>query len=203
MKHIIKNPEPSSFYTWKASNRSANWNEFSGTEPYNELRSCLVEEQQHLCCYCEVALMNDGNISAHVEHFKPKGRHQTEMFNILNLFACCEHTDSCGHKKGNEYFAGLVCPLEENCESRFTYTGNGTIIPSNENDESADRTIQLLNLNCKRLKDQRKSIIKALEHDEITIDYLKQSLDNYLEWYNGFFTVIQYVAGKRCLYWNI
>lgn len=197
MKHIIKTSNPDFFKRWKKGNRGVHWNVFAKTETYKELRQCLIEEQGILCCYCEVSLMKNGNVYAHIEHFKPKGKKPKDMFNIQNLFACCEHTDSCGHKKLSEYFDGLICPLEKNCESRFTYTGNGTIISSKENDKSADRTIEILGLNCKRLKDQRLSIIKALDQAGITADYLKQALAHCIEWHNGFFTVIQYVACKR------
>jgi hypothetical protein len=87
----------------------------------------------------------------------------------------------------------MVSPLDKACQSRFTYTGSGKIIPVNENDIFANKTIELLGLNCKRLKDQRLSLIKAIDNEWTSFD---QSLENCIEWYNGFFTVIQYIENK-------
>ncbi len=195
MKHIVKCPEPSSFQSWNKKNPRADWDDFSKTETYQELRECLINEQAMFCCYCEIALRQ--NSDAHIEHFKPKSKYPAERFAYNNLFACCEYKDSCGRKKGSDYFDNLISPLDKNCQLRFTYTGNGMIIPSDEKDTLAKKTINLLALNCKRLRNQRQSIIKVLDDGGITIDYLKESLDNCAEWYNGFFTVIRYVVGKR------
>ena len=91
----------------------------------------------------------------------------------------------------------MVSPLDTNCQSRFTYTGNGKIIPSLEKDPLAQKTIDLLGLNCKHLKDQRKSIITTLETTDS--DFLEQSMEKCIDWYNGYYTVIQFVAEKnRC-----
>lgn len=195
MKHIVKGDEPTSFGNWKQQNPGANWTDFSGSDVYLELRHGLIGEQGSLCCYCEVALKGNGN--AHIEHFKPKSGYPRETFKVQNLLACCLHTDSCGHKKNSDYFDELISPLAGGCESCFTYTGNGKIIPSDENDTFSEKTIELLGLNCRRLRDRRRSIISALDYEGTTIEYLKQSLENCNAWYHGFFTVIRYVAGKQ------
>ncbi len=194
MKRIVKGEEPASFLRWIRQNRGGNWNDFSGCDVYRELKQGLIEEQGFLCCYCEVALKK--NTDAHIEHSKPKDRYPGERFSIRNLFACCQHGDNCGHRKGGNYFDELISPLDADCQSRFTYTGNGKIIPADKDDSFAQRTIDLLALNCNRLKRQRETIIKTLDHDDVAEDLLRQSLDNCIEWYNGFFTVIEYVAGK-------
>ncbi len=195
MKHIVKGDEPASFQCWKQQNRTVNWSDFSGSEVYQELRSTLTEQQENLCCYCEIALKQ--NTDAHVEHLKDKQSYPQDMFDFRNLLASCQHNDCCGHKKGSGYFADMVSPLNADCQLRLTYTGNGKIIPRDEHDTFAHKTIDLLALNCKRLSDQRKSIIiRTLDYDTADSDYLQQSLDNCIEWYNGFFTVIQYVAAK-------
>ncbi len=201
MKHIVKGDEPESFQHWKHQNPTANWNDFSGSEVYQELRNRLIEQQEKLCCYCEIALKQ--NTDAHVEHLKDRQNYPQEKFDFRNLLASCQHNDCCGHekdrvhKKNRGYFADMVSPLNTDCQLRFTYTDNGKIIPSDEYDTSAQKTIDLLALNCKRLRDQRESIIRTLDYDAVDSDYLQQSLDNCIEWYNGFFTVIQYVAAKN------
>lgn len=142
-----------------------------------------------MCCYCEIALIK--NIDAHIEHLMDKDNFPQERFSFNNLLASCQYHDSCGHAKGNKYFEGMISPLDKNCQSRLTYTGNGRIITVDEADENAEKTIKLLDLNCKRLVDRRKSIITTLEYSDG--EYLQNSLDNCVEWYQGFYTLIQYL----------
>lgn len=192
MKCVVKGAEPGFFQTWKRKNPVANWADFIGTVEHSHLRQYLINEQGMFCPYCEVAL-KDG--AAHIEHFRPRWEFRAEMFHIQNLFACCQHTDSCGHAKADQYFDGLISPLDPDCESRFTYTDDGRIIPSHEGDTTAERTISILALNCNRLRDRRRSIIRAL--DETDLDFLQHCMSNCIEWYHGFLTVVQYVAHKR------
>jgi uncharacterized protein (TIGR02646 family) len=194
MKHIVKGIEPKSFEDWRRNNHTLLWSDFSGSEVYLELRSTLTCQQNRMCCYCEIALNEDAN--AHVEHLRNQQNHRGERYDFDNLLASCQYTDSCGHKKGNDYFADMVTPLDNDCQSRFTYTGNGRIIPSDESDTHSQITIDMLGLNCRRLKDRRKSIIKTLEvvHDT---DYLQLSLNNCVEWYCGFHTLIEYLINGR------
>ena len=109
--------------------------------------------------------------------------------------ASCQKLDSCGHHKGSRYFTGLISPLQKDCQSRFTYTGSGQIIPAKEDDKNAAKTIEALGLNCKRLKLRRESIIKTLENSGG--DYLSQSLAHCQDWHGGFYTVIEYVLRKQ------
>ncbi len=190
MKHIGKNSEISTFNNWKRRNPTANWNDFSGTQIYHDLRDALIVEQNQMCCYCEIAITNSGN-NCHVEHLKDRHNYTLETFNYCNLLASCQHTDSCGHKKGTNYFNNFISPLQHNCQSRFTYTRDGRIIPYDENDNDAQTTIEVLSLNCKRLVDRRKGIIKTLENADN--EYIVLSLDNCIEWFNGFYTVIDYM----------
>lgn len=190
MKHIVKNSDISTFNEWKKHNTNAVWNVFSGTEAYHILRNTLISEQNQMCCYCELAITNNGN-NCHVEHLKDRHNYPSETFNYSNLLASCQHNDSCGHKKGTNYFNNFVFPLQANCQSRFTYTRNGNIIPFDENDNDAQKTIEVLGLNCKRLVDRRKGIIKTLENADN--EYISLSLDNCIEWFNGFYTVIEYM----------
>jgi len=190
MKYINKNQLPQDFETWKTKNPRANWNDFSGTNEHSNLRECLISEQNQMCCYCEVKIKNTGS-SSHIEHLKDKNNFPQEIFNYNNLLASCQQTDSCGHKKGTKYFNGFVSPLDPNCKNRFTYTGAGEIIPVDENDTDATRTIEVLGLNCNKLKDRRKSIIKSFENLDTTTK--KMSLSNFLDWFGEFYTVIEYL----------
>lgn len=195
MRYIAKGAEPKDFAEWRRKNRGANWDDFYDSSEYPIVKSRLVNEQNNLCCYCEISINGDGD--THIEHHKPKSRYIRDTFNYQNLLASCQGPDCCGHKKQSDYFDELVSPLSTNCQERFIYTGLGNIIPKDENDSFAHDTIDLLGLDCNRLRDRRESILKALEHPEIDDDYIIDSMENHREWYGGFYTVIQHIAKKR------
>ncbi len=61
MRHIVQGNEPTSFQNCKKANVLNNWDDFSKpTSPnyriYSELRKTLIEQQDTMCCYCEVTL---------------------------------------------------------------------------------------------------------------------------------------------------
>ena len=125
------------------------------------LRKGLVDEQFHICGYC-CGKIDD--ISAHNEHIKPqeqcKGR---ESLDYNNIIASCSgyriSSDTCGHRKDNEYNESqFVSPLSPECEGHFKYFMNGEIIGD---DNYAEYTIDLLNLNSGPLKNARKGVLKA------------------------------------------
>jgi len=69
------------------------------------------------------------------------------------------------------------------------------IIPAEESDIDARKTIVLLCLNCRRLRDRRKSLISIL--DDASEEYLRQSLINCVDFHSGFYTVIEYMMRQR------
>jgi len=191
MRFINRKLSPTSFERWKINNPNANWGDFSKTNEYKTVKEQLVNQQEQMCGYCEIAITPDGK-SSHIEHIEDKHNFPQEMFNYNNFLASCQYQDSCGHKKGTKYFNGFVSPFDTSCQARFTYTRNGKIIPVNENDTDAQNTIDILGLNCKRLIDRRKGIIKTLEQADN--DYIQKSLQNCVDWFYGFYTVIEYMV---------
>ena len=192
MREIINRTEPISFTNWVRTNQNQEWKSFSRSDTYHELREYLIRKQDKMCCYCEIALKD--NTDAHLEHLKDRHNHPNEKFVFENIYASCQYNDSCGHKKGSSYFNGMVLP-NTNCQPRFTYTDNGKIIPTNKNDNEAIKTIDVLKLNCKRLKNSRKDIIRILDDINDT-SLLNQYQINCVDWVNGFFTVVEYVKSK-------
>ncbi len=196
MKYIAKRGVPESFCLWAPKHLNLKWTEFSKPdsphiEIYKELRRELLLQQNELCCYCELALEDETD--AHIEHLKDQEHNKDKRYDFGNLLASCKHTDSCGHMKGNKGFDTMVSPLNSDCSKRFTYTRQGKIIPKDENDTDAQKTIELLGLNCRRLKDRRRSIISAIDYEWTDFE---DTLKNYLEWHKGFYTLIEYVADK-------
>lgn len=203
MRYIEKHStEPEGFSRWKKNNAKANWNDFSTSAEHRELREQLLAEQIGMCCYCEVMLTVD---DAHIEHLKPKSKYQQERFAYDNLLASCNRKESCGHKKGTWYRPDMVSPLAKGCEQRFTYTLDGRIIPSDKEDKLASETIEQLGLNCAKLKDRRKSIIKALDNggngpaaaylQTVAADILNRKND----WPFGFPTVLFFIAATYAI----
>jgi uncharacterized protein (TIGR02646 family) len=191
VRHIKKTREPESLAHWKQHNRKKNWGDFAQDQAgYISLKEQLIDEQDGLCCYCEVGIKADQ--SSNIEHLKPRSKFPKSEFKYANLLASCVHGDSCNAKKQGWYSDKMVTPLQSNCQKRFTYTQNGQIIPVKESDSHAQNTIDELGLNCPRLRDRRKSIIKALEamltNDPNPKPYLKKVLKNCREWPHGFVT---------------
>ncbi len=96
MKYINKNAEPALFINWKKHNPNANWSLFADSNSkfnnvYQDLRNSLIDEQDEMCCYCEIALKD--SIDAHIEHFKDRHNYPKDTFNFQNLFASCKNDD--------------------------------------------------------------------------------------------------------------
>ena len=191
MRAVTHIDEPELFRQWLKKTSIKNWSDFSGTPAYLELRKKLICQQGEMCCYCEIALKKDKD--AHIEHFQDNDTYPKECFNVENLMASCQHNDCCGHKKGRGYFNEMVSPFDHTCQSRFKYTGTGKMVPVDEDDTFAEQTIERLGLNCKRLKQRRVDLIKAIDNDWINFD---EYLENCIEYCDGFFSVIEYIKNK-------
>ena len=151
------------------------WNAFNGKA---ELRENLTRKQSGLCAYCEIRL--DSGLGQHVEHIWAKATtHHPELtFEYTNLMLSCskdgniEDVDlfpvSCGHSKlksKNLYDESLfIKPTEVDCERFFSYDLYGKVLPNPllgaPDKLRAEHTIDVLNLNCRRLSRQREAIIE-------------------------------------------
>jgi uncharacterized protein (TIGR02646 family) len=150
------------------------WNSFS-TEGKREIHDKLILLQSDLCVYCENKLDKYG---FHIEHILSKTENPELTFEYSNLSLSCieneslfKNTDdnpvSCGHaplKRRNRYDENLfIKPTEKECNSLFSYQITGEIVSNINNSESdkkrVEHTIEVLNLNCKRLIREREEII--------------------------------------------
>jgi uncharacterized protein (TIGR02646 family) len=192
MRQISNRTEPVSFIEWKKKNNKEGWDKFSGTDVYKELKEYLRFAQENMCCYCEIAVKQ--NTDAHIEHLKSRHHFPNDRFKFDNLYACCQSHDTCGHAKGSTDSSRMILP-DSDCEPRFTYTDNGVIIPAREGDQEVLDTIRILDLNNKRLRDRRKTIIRTLE-DVNDTELIEEYLINCVEYVEGFYTVIKYVQQK-------
>lgn len=183
MKQITKSSSPQYFEAWKTRNNTANWAAFSQSANSTikvRLSNDLLNDQGNICCYCEREI---SSTNSHIEHIKPKSTYPNETFIYSNLLSSCQDKNTCGHKKDNNFFIGFVSPLYPNCQSRFTYTESGEIIPKDPNDNDAIKTIELLNLSDPKgkLNNMRKTVIKSIIESKKNLP--QNNYNNFINYY--------------------
>ena len=126
-----------------------------------------MSEQGFLCCYCEGRIAVD---DSHVEHFRPKEDYRDLQLDYSNLLCSCLRELSsgepvhCGHRKGRWFDEeALISPLQEGCDTRFTFTANGEIYPRSHSDVAAATTIEGLALDLPKLNALRAAAVDALD----------------------------------------
>lgn len=187
MKHITKRGEPESFAKWKASG-TAEWQpEYSNmpSQIKSVLKSALISEQGCICCYCESKLADK---NSHIEHFKPQSNSEADPLDFKNMLCSCQNQLKrgeplhCGNYKSNWFDAELlISPLNRNCEDHFSFTGNGGILPRDENDRKAIETIRRLGLNIPKLIDMRAKAIEPFLDDSLSHQEFSRLVVGYLE----------------------
>ncbi len=199
MKRIVKGAQPRVFRRWKADDRMAhrpNWNRVPGPVRVS-IHESLLREQGFVCCYCESSIARD---DSHIEHFRPRKFRELQL-DYENLHSSCLREGAkgeprhCGHLKGRWFDEELlISPLDESCERRFRYTGNGDIFPRVDGDAGAKTTIQKLGLDLPKLRDLRAAAIDAfhdLSTDEIRRMLERRADGGYLAFHT---TIVQVLA---------
>ena len=182
MIHIEKGASPESFENWKRTNYNRKFDALQG-KPRSDLINSLISEQKGLCCYCCAGI---GRENSHIEHIKPKGdrRWKNLRFSYKNLLASCNGYDeygfTCGHNKDEWYDEKLfISPLDEDCESYFTYSLEGRILGASVDDKKACETISKLYINSYELIAARKAVIDTIMGDSS----IHENLETELDWY--------------------
>jgi uncharacterized protein (TIGR02646 family) len=185
MKHIQKQSEPENFKKWKEEGPRV-YSGLSGNLK-NEVKKSLMTEQGYICCYCESSLVEN---DSHIEHVKPKNPNAYPELDLdyQNMHCSCLDEKKgyplhCGPKKGNWYDEQLfISPLDANCETRFKFIIDGSIIDTaNKNDNAAVETIARLGLDIPKLKALRKTVIDQFNSTDITNEELKTFVNDYLK----------------------
>jgi len=112
---------------------------------------------------------------SHLEHFRPKKCYPNLQLEYDNLLCSCQlelqktEPRHCGNAKGSWFDENLtISPLDSMCESRFEYFEDGSMEPSDKNDEGAKQTIAHLALDTEKLNKLREhAIAAALEFFDI------------------------------------
>ena len=175
MKHIVKQREPAAFSEWKAE-ANENWtptfDTLSGI-PKKAVVDSLLDEQGWICCYCERRLSEQ---DSHIEHLRPQSDPQGNRLDYNNMVRSCQNRlkksepRHCGNLKGNWYDPVLfISPLDPVCEERFTFLGDGRMLPSDPTDQGASMTISKLGLNLPKLDAMRFAALSPFLDAEIEL----------------------------------
>ena len=207
MKYIEKNQEPIEFSDWKAL-ANDDWQPSYDADLSGDTKKCvkdaLMEEQGYICCYCERRLTDD---DSHIEHFKPQSDPLVDTLDYANMLCSCQNRLQkgdpchCGNLKGDWYDdLLLISPLDPDCESQFTFTGDGNIQPVSTADPAGAETIDRLGLNIPKLKALRASAIEPFLEETLDEDDMRQCVSGYLQndhrgWSSQFWTTIRYLFG--------
>jgi uncharacterized protein (TIGR02646 family) len=148
------------------TNPKSSWQNFDGKQ---ELKENLKAIQNGLCAYCEIRV--DTSIGNHLEHIESKSLNPHKTCEYKNIVCSCikdslfdsEDTNpvSCGHAKKSQIID--IKPTDVDCDKYFDFDLFGKVVPNNtltsDEKQKAQNTIDTLNLNCKRLKRQRESVL--------------------------------------------
>ncbi|GFM76518.1 retron system putative HNH endonuclease [Pseudomonas lijiangensis] len=192
MRKVLKGIEPLSFTNWKAKaereNRKPTYKSLTRSAPQKkkEVHESLLREQAYLCCYCGDEISEQ---TSHIEHFRPKSDYTPLELDYNNLHASClrdvgelqqrepDYLLHCGHKKGNLFDETRhISPQDENCESRFQYTLNGEIKPTDADDDAASKMIEILALDTLRLNNRREETMLGIFNDDFLLTASKEEL---------------------------
>lgn len=185
MKSYTKNEAPEALGRWNDSR--APWEYFTADrEAYVSVKESLIQEQNHLCCYCESAI-RDAN--SHIEHYKPRYNHQNEIYSYANMACSCNggqgKDDHCGHYKDKTYDdKKFINPSNEKSGPLFKYDIEGGVDPAHGisayNTERVSYMIEILNLkHSPKLKGARRAHGRSVI--EIIDGFLKADAIDQLE----------------------
>ena len=164
MLKIDKNDEPKFFTEFKKKSNPKSWKDFD-FEIKGKLKEYMLENEQkidgnYFCPYCERQISVE---KSQIEHIKPKDKFPKLFHNYSNFLTGCLENQSCGSIKGNRWDDKFINPVENNPEDYFEYSiSTGEIIPKYKTGikyEMAIRTIDILNLNQKKLCESRRILI--------------------------------------------
>lgn len=157
-----------------ADEAESRWGSFSYKE---HLTFLMCMDQYGLCGYTELRPDEEG-IGTHIEHVKPKRRYPEETFNYQNLIVCALSSEDKSRMSPDNIFGGhaklgrydpnrFISCLTAGCDEYFAYLSDGRVVPkatlSPAGKDSAQYTIDVLNLNCEYLKNRRKNWIDELD----------------------------------------
>ncbi len=155
MRYIEKSAEPDSLTQWKRRFPGATYKNMQGNETdarnvKSDIRLSCTKEQYYICAYCCQRIEGVGDDTTN-EHIIPQDKAPNKTLDYTNIVASCQKEGQCDKAHGSKEL--LLTPLMKECETEISYYLSGNI---KGNTERANQLIEILNLNCKKLKEKRK-----------------------------------------------
>jgi len=186
MLNINKLQEPESFTNFNVLRNTGetfdDWRELDSNTKEELYQHILVNEQTECCAYCEqkfpyLELPKIKNYR--IEHIYPRDTYKEKTFDYDNLIVTCDDQKdkikTCDHSKANNFNSDLfINPVTENPSEFLRHNlADGEITPvvnysENISHQRARYTIELLNLNAKRLASAREEFINEI------LDYITE-----------------------------
>ncbi len=174
MLDIKKTSSPDFLLDFIDAKHNASYKNMRG-EMRKDLRHYIAYNEQCnssrcFCVYCEreIVVNSDTANGSHIEHIKPQSRYPNLDLDYNNMIVSCNSRESCGTKKGSNYFEKFVDPVNFRPIDFFDYDlMSGEIIPKegvkNKN-TPAYMSLEILGLNSVRLTNARKRVIIELDN---------------------------------------
>jgi len=156
----VENSSLEYFETYRQKNKATNYqddcNDFKLRE---KIRDDLFFKQRNQCAYCERKIDKS---NSHLEHIEPRDKNHKLECEYSNLVLSCETCDSCGKYKDSKAWSNnFIHPVLNNPTEFFRFSSNGEILAI---DKDANKTIDFLNLNSRKLVSIRKNIVFYLQY---------------------------------------
>jgi uncharacterized protein (TIGR02646 family) len=150
---------------WKYPNNPAYW--AKQEDGYSSLQQ-LYEAYQKVCAYTGLRISLGAKS---VDHFIPKSKSVGDAFEWSNYRLACRIIN--GLKKD---FTQVLDPFSLESETFFLVLETGKIYvnPAIANPEIAQKTIEILGLDCEELREERAEHYKDFQDQEITASHLQK-----------------------------
>lgn len=168
MRNIRKTNPPPQLIAWLTTNSAkgldVSYDALSGKPAHQALKKHLLKEQGYLCAYTGREIEKD---TAHLEHLKPQkkcqGKEDVAYRNLVACFPADGGDVSHGYGaplKADWWDATLfLSPCAEDAERHFKFSWSGRIEALPPNHKPAQKTISVLKLDNKSLRDMRRKAI--------------------------------------------
>lgn len=194
MKHIKKGSEPPLMVAHRKQN-DANFCNIP-TNSKNQLKTYLLAEQGHICCYCMQRIKKD---TMKVEHWKPQKKYSEMQLDYKNLLASCKGGEGkikklqhCDTSKGEDEITISPVDADKSCERLVKFKGNGMLY--SDDPDIDDELNRILNLNTVILKNNRSTIMRQVieemtrqkgKKSEWPVQYARKMIEKYQSKHSG------------------
>lgn len=169
MINISKSPQPAELLKYKKSHPNPRYDGPGFTEVKDAIRKSLLAEQGFICAYCMQSLEDDP-LKTKIEHWHSQKKYPKETLEYKNLLVVCMGKGSNGETHcdtAKSSFDGMggrdlnynPSKPEHDVERKYRYLRDGEIT----GDVPVLQDIEILNLNQKRLVNDRKAIWAAVQ----------------------------------------